>query len=545
MSVKTRYTTTQSVTLPSWVRTCRAVAAGEQGAPYEAVPSSVSSVDGGGGAIISALFPVSGAVPVGIASRGGGAATAPGGKGGSATAVFDMLAGGGGGSGWEYQSGVSNGWRSGGGWGEAPGSPGGTGEQIYAGDTTSGGRGGGADGLGGAGGTSAGSTSGAAGQSNASGGVGGVGAARSGGAGGSGGGGFGGGGGGTVNAVGTDYVGSGGGAGSSTYGSGTQGAFLGVNRGAGWVDLYVAGAPKMPTPLSPVGNVWQDRTKPIVLAAQHNPDTPGDSIDAQTDMRFRHRKVGGASWATVTGLGLATSTAIAAMTYADGDQVEWQTATKADGTAGDDATGIWGAWSDSQYFRDGTPPSAPIVTSPAPGATIAVATVSPTWTAPGQVEYQARLTGDKAGAADESVIYSDTGPLTGTASTATLAGATNHVPAHVQVRVRTTAGGLWSTWADVPVSIEWAGPPKPVVTAAVDGARGCITVTVTNPAPVGVEPTADRIEIYVTENGVSSRRAILAPGDPWTYWTPVGDVGIEAVAIYTPTNVQTSSGVTW
>lgn len=349
--------------------------------------------------------------------------------------------------------------------------------------------------------------------------------------GGGGGGGYGGGGG----AAGSKYSGgfsAGGGGGSSMADE-----WVGFNTSTTADALFeTAATPLVPTPISPTGNAPVDRTAAILLQLAHN-GASADVLDAQTDAQVRHRKVGSGSWTTVSSLDTGTSTSIAANTYSDGDQVEWQAMTYADGIAG--------PWSDSALFTAKTPPTDPVVTAPSAHSTVETASVTLTWSHAGQVMYRARVVGDKAGDPDTATVYADSGAVTSAATTVTLNVSINHLGAHVQLQVRDTTTGLWSHWVDVPVTFEWAGPPKPKVTLATDEKRGCITVTVTSPDPVDPEPTADRIDIYLIELGVRRFEVSLAPGEAWTYWVPVGDVGIEAVAVYTPTNVQTSSGVTW
>lgn len=548
MTVTTTVATGSSFTVPAGISKCCAIARGAA-----AVPNFYTAA--GRGAIVQSLLDVTAgdvlsvsAIPGGVGGTGNGTGGGNGGAGGDGVNIAGLVfAGGAGGNGGTvaatYTGANPNGDAVGGDGGMPSGVAGG---QINAGSAeyplVDPGKG--ASGTsGGAGGTGPGGA-GSAGADHSAGGNGGAGGAGTSGTsvpagsatnfkgapgGGGGGGGYAGGGG----AAGSKYSGgsSGGGAGGSSLGD----EFVGYNTATvADAQFVVAGAPKMATLVYPTGNIPVASTRAFSFQVGHNPATPGDVLDALSNLDIRYRLTGGSDWTTLTGLGAVAAYEMAAGSLATG-AYEWQARTYSDGVAG--------SWSGTDFFTVAVPPTAPTVTWPTESETIEVASLPVTWSAPGQVQSQARLVGDNAGTADPTIIYSDTGTVTSAAGAATLAAATNHVSAHVQIHVRTTSGGLWSDWTDVPVTIEWAGPPRPKITVATDVSS--MRVSITSPDAVSPEPTADRIDLNVYEHGAIVQTVQLAPGDGWTYYVPRSDTdtGFEAVAVFTPTNVMTSSGV--
>lgn len=550
MSVTTTVATGASFTVPAGITKCRATARGAA-----AVPNYFTSA--ARGAIVQSILAVAAAqvlpvsaIPGGVGGAGNGTGGGNGGAGGAGVNIAGLVfAGGAGGNGGTVAATAAGYQPSGDPAGGDAGMPAGAaGTQILSGSSQyplvvpgvgASGSTGGAAGTGPGG-------AGTAGANHSAGGAGGAGGAGTNGTttapggfsnfegapgGGGGGGGYAGGGG----AAGSEY--SGGSSGGGAGGSSLADTWVGFNTATvADAQFTVAGAPNAATLTYPIGNTLVASTRAFSFQIGHNAATPGDVLDAQSNLDIQYRIVGAPSWTALSNLGAVIAYQMAAGALATG-AYEWQARTWSDGVAG--------AWSASDYFTVAVPPAAPTVTSPTSGATVNVATVPVIWSAPGQAQSQARLTGDIAGAADPNTIYSDTGVVTSSAGSATLAAGTNNVAAHVQVRVTTTVGGFWSDWADVPVSIAWQPPARPSVILAPDASTGTLVVTVVNPTPTGNEPTPDTVWLYVTEAGVETRRAILTPNAVWTYLLPAGDVGVRAVAIYTPTGVSNDSGVVW
>lgn len=496
MTQTQHFTTAATWTVPANITRARAVVAGEQGLPYTG-PYGV----GGSGAIVAGIRAVSGSVAVGVGAIPGGAAS--GGisqRGGRASVVLDIVGAGGGGVGQEVIRSDPATQRGGGGNGGRPGQPGldgGSGRNLGQGG------GGGADGSGGAAGTASGGTA-TAGQSHASGGAGGAGKGYGSGYGGGGGGGFGGGGGGAVDydSSGPAYLGAQGGGGSS---SGDE--FVGYNDGAPYVDLFWASAPLAPTLLVPVSSAPINRATAQTFSWRHN-GASTDELDRQAAYELQYRLIGAPSWTTVAKTVTADqSHTFDALTFAAGDY-EWQVRTYADG--------LVGAWSPSGFFTAADLPPSPIITSPADTSTVQTVAIPITWSSAGQVEYQARvITG--------TTVLADTGAVTSAAMTASLNVTANHIGAHVQVRIRNSAGGLWSDYADVSVSIEWVGPPAPVVILRPDPARGRIGIEWTQTTGTAA---VDHYDVDAVENGsvFSIARALAAESRSAFHYLPLSDV---------------------
>ncbi len=87
----------------------------------------------------------------------------------------------------------------------------------------------------------------------------------------------------------------------------------------------VTSPPNAPTNLTPTGGVALDPSVAIPLEWQHNPTDTSD----QTQYQIRHRVVGAGSWTTLAPVASSVkSHSLAAGTYTNGQNVEWQVATK-------------------------------------------------------------------------------------------------------------------------------------------------------------------------------------------------------------------------
>lgn len=87
----------------------------------------------------------------------------------------------------------------------------------------------------------------------------------------------------------------------------------------------VTSPPSAPTNLNPTGGVSQDPTQIIPLEWKHN----STDTSLQQQYQIRHRVVGSATWTTLAAVASAVSSHnLAANTYTNGQNVEWQVATK-------------------------------------------------------------------------------------------------------------------------------------------------------------------------------------------------------------------------
>lgn len=262
--------------------------------------------------------------------------------------------------------------------------------------------------------------------------------------------------------------------------------------------------PNAPTNLSPTGNVTIDRTVAQRFSWVFSDPNAGDS---QSKYDLQYRVVGAGTWTTVTGTTPNQFHDFAAATFAAGDY-EWQVRTY-------DAGGVVGPWSASSFFKAGTPPTAPTITSPTNGSTISQSTGSVAWSYPSQQAYQARKVADSAGNPDTATVYYDSGVVESTtARTQALTFPVNNRWEHIQVRIRD--GGLWSTWASVRVNVAYTPPGVPTVVAAGNDSLGYISVAITNPAPGAGEPTVTQNYLYRREDasgdGIRIKTGIAASG---------------------------------
>lgn len=87
----------------------------------------------------------------------------------------------------------------------------------------------------------------------------------------------------------------------------------------------VTSPPNAPTNLTPTGGVALDPSVAIPLEWQHNPTDTSD----QTQYQIRHRVVGAGAWTTLAPVASSVkSHSLAAGTYTNGQNVEWQVSTK-------------------------------------------------------------------------------------------------------------------------------------------------------------------------------------------------------------------------
>jgi hypothetical protein len=149
-----------------------------------------------------------------------------------------------------------------------------------------------------------------------------------------------------------------------------------------------------------------------------------------------------------------------------------------------DSSGLWGIYSDWNYFSVVDPPDQPVITSPSNFSIISSSSESVHWNIAAQNRYQARVVGDLEGSPDTSKVYFDTGGVqSSTARSALLDFPENNVTRHIQVRIQSNT--LWSTWASVVVDVNYIPPPTPGIVLEPEPESGAIRIITINPLPFG------------------------------------------------------------
>ncbi len=270
-------------------------------------------------------------------------------------------------------------------------------------------------------------------------------------------------------------------------------------------------APNAPTGLTPSGGTVIDRT--ITQQFQWTFSDP-DSGDSQSKYDLRYRLIGAGSWTDI--LNQTTTNTYHDFTanfFAAGDY-EWQVRTY-------DAQGVVGPYSSSALYTAAAPPVAPSITDPINNQVLATNSHTVLWSATNQDSYQVRTVADNAGAPDTATVYTDTGEvLSASARSRSVSFAVNNRFEHVQVRVKYQT--LWSTWASVRVQVSYTPPGVPTFTLTANNTAGTLAVAITNPAPVGGEPTVASNDVYVNDGAGEERKVTgVAPSGTFTYRTPV------------------------
>lgn len=255
-------------------------------------------------------------------------------------------------------------------------------------------------------------------------------------------------------------------------------SFITVRPNLSVVLRHLNRPPDAPELLSMTGGTVIDRT---VANTGEWEFSDIDTGDTQTAYDVQARPVGSGTW-TVEESGTVGNEfhEFAALTFTAGDW-EWQARTY-------DSDDEVGAWSASGFFTAADPPTAPVWTDPADGATITTNTYTVDWTVTEQTAYQIRVVADDAGSPDTSTVYQTVSGGGGPRSHA-LTFPTNEIWLHPQIRVQ--VNGLWSDWDSIRNFIEFTPPATPIL-SVVAGAEwstvGAVTITVTNPTPEGDQP---------------------------------------------------------
>jgi hypothetical protein len=293
---------------------------------------------------------------------------------------------------------------------------------------------------------------------------------------------------------------------STRHGIGYAASAIGNTDGVDLFEVLPYNAPpSAPVLLSPAPNQTVNRAQSLRVTWRFSDPNP---LDAQGSAVVRWRPIGTPTWTSQTASGPNQFYDVPAGTLPVGD-LEWQVSTT-------DSAGAPGPWSASGFFTAVEAPPGPTITAPGQGDTIAGTSAVVTWSTTGQDAYDVRTVGDNAGAADTSVIYTDTGVVESPAARAeTVAFTQNGAHVHVQVQVR--KNGLWSPWADVPVTVSFAEPPQAGVSLTVLPADGYVQVQVYVPQPVSPQPRVSGYRVW--------RRA---PGEGPVPMTPLVSAGIGA-----------------
>lgn len=240
------------------------------------------------------------------------------------------------------------------------------------------------------------------------------------------------------------------------------------------------GPPAAPDSLSPNGSAFP-LDAALVLSWRHNPvdTTP------QSAYELRHRPAGG-SWTTLTGSTASTRTVTG---YATTQTVEWQVRTK--GGHAD-----WSPWSTVASVPLVARPTATIST-PTSGATITTSSVTVEWS-----YYHAGGGAQTAWAAEilngsEQVEAASGSGTTSSWTTGTLPNGTT-LTARVRVR---EPSGLWSQWASVSFSVNYAPPNPSTATAAWVNGFGHVAITATAVSGGGKPATVSHDFARSTDGG--------------------------------------------
>lgn len=317
--------------------------------------------------------------------------------------------------------------------------------------------------------------------------------------------------------------------------SGTTQDLLSV---AGTTDVLTPNAPLL---TAPAGAVIIDLgvDEPFTWSPSPASSMPQSAVTAND---LRYKPVASSTWTTVTGLGAQGSYLLPAGSLTAG-QYQWEARSYSAAGAG--------PWSLDAFFTAAARTPMPGVTQPASGAVIGGASMPVVWTTSTvQAQYQVRVMPDSDGQASGSPLY-DSGPTVSTVQDVTVPATWTGTAVHVQVRAM-DQGGLWSAWADVPVTINWQPPATPTLTLTVDQdpsspTGGSILIQVTNPAPSGNEPDADTNVLWIIEGGTRWQAATVGKDGSWRYWTPLSgvDTGVQAVASASATGVTAASEITY
>ena len=231
--------------------------------------------------------------------------------------------------------------------------------------------------------------------------------------------------------------------------------------------------PNPPTLLAPTGAV--DATEVITLAFAHNPT----DTTTQTAYELRYQPTGG-TFTTLSGTTAATVD-LPAGTLANAGTYEWQARTKG-------AHADWSDWSTLGSFPTSARPTGTINS---PTGTVTGSTITLVWgyydeEGTAQAQWRATLTDG---------VTTEVRNGTGTTGTTTFTTPASEGDWDLTIEVM-DGSGLWSIPDTQTITVEYAPPPVPALTATFNADTGTAALTVTNPAPVSPEVDTDHNDLY-------------------------------------------------
>ena len=238
-------------------------------------------------------------------------------------------------------------------------------------------------------------------------------------------------------------------------------------------------APLAPTNLTPA-SVIIDRTLTTRFSWRHNDPNPNDE---QSKAELQWRVQGGALWnQPVTVLGTSNELYIAPNTLPAG-QIEWRVRTY-------DQAGLVSPYSDLAVITAADPSNAPVIISPASIVTESRPVVQ--WISGAQAAYQILIESD-------GVTVWDTGVVLSSNKAQTIGiDLVNGATYKVKVRIR-DSGGLYSSFADKTVTVNYTPPAKPIVD--IFQATGGVRLAITKIPPSGEQPHVVRMVLYKEVDG--------------------------------------------
>lgn len=245
--------------------------------------------------------------------------------------------------------------------------------------------------------------------------------------------------------------------------------------------------PNAPAITSPASGTPIDRTLPLTILFPFSDHDPDDTMSAYD---LQYRLAGAASFTADSGHTSGTGAhTFPANTFAIGS---WELQVRTY-----DQSAAVSPWSSSLFFTAANPSPAPVIVHPVSGGVVGAGTDTVTWTSTDQVAWEIQRIGDVAGAPDPATVYADllSAGGAGTTKTVTVAYPINNHYEHVRVRVK-GASGLWSGWADRRVLVFYTPPGVPTVAATPDVSTASITVAITNPTPIGGQPSVVGVDLY-------------------------------------------------
>lgn len=274
--------------------------------------------------------------------------------------------------------------------------------------------------------------------------------------------------------------------------------------------------------------------------ARHDFNDP-DEGDSQAMFDWRHRIVGSASWTTGT---VESPNPWYEIPAGDLDPGNYERQVRTYDSSLEPSP-----WAPSGFFTAADPPPGPTILYPINGQ-LAEQVERVEWSVGAQYAYQVRRVaddGDGNPVADPTGpdVYFDTGEVVDALTRKLpLTFATNHRDEHVQIRIKATAGGLFSGWVTVGVEVSYTPPPAPEVTIYADGSR--LLLMIVNPAPEGGDPPAVYNDVLIDDGkgqGLERKATLIPTNTAYRYRTPVSrrDYGPHVEVIAVAANGATSS----